>query len=387
MTAPSEERPRVLVVDDEPSVTAAVARVLRRGFDVTPTHSADEGLALIRRGPSFAVVISDFQMPGMDGAAFLREVRRVAPDTARVLLTGRTDLAAAVAAVNQGQIFRYLAKPPSPDVLTTVVTAATEHHRLLRGERELLEQTLQGSLKALLSLMALAQPAALGRTSRIKSHVTAIAERLDVADRWSLEIAALLSQVGCVTLPDDTMQKLARGQALTPREQEQVDRLPGIAATLVAGIPRLEPVREILRFQNTHFDGAASPEPGVAGAAIPLGARVLKVVLDYDLLETQGMAADAALAALEARPGGYDPAVLAAGRQVWLPADPRPIVREMRLADVRPGMVFANDVVGSSGVLLVARGQEVTDALLERVRYDWRGWAHSQHVVMLERWT
>lgn len=382
---PTELRPRVLCVDDDPFVIASVGRVLRRTFDVVGAPSAAAGLALVRQGPPFAVVVSDYQMPGLDGAAFLQQVRQLAPDTVRVLLTGRSDLAAAVAAVNQGQIFRFLAKPAAPEVLLPVITAAAEQYRLATAERELLEQTLHGSIKALISLLALVQPAALGRTGRLKRHVSALAERLDIPDRWSLEIAALLSQVGCVTLPAATMDKLARGQALAGEEATLVARLPSLAETLIAGIPRLELVRAILRHQDTHFDGTGSPHPRLSGAAIPLGARVLKAVLDFDALETRGVSAADALAVMAGRSGWYDPSVLAAGHDVWRRDAAPAATREVPLCEVRVGMIFATDLVAPDGMLLVARGQDVTPALVDRVRQDWSGWAATCRVAVTDR--
>jgi response regulator RpfG family c-di-GMP phosphodiesterase len=383
--APMEARPRVLCVDDDPFIPASVGRVLRRSFDVVGAHSAAAGLTLVRQGPPFAVVISDYQMPGMDGATFLQQVRQLAPDTVRVLLTGRSDLAAAVAAVNQGQIYRFLAKPAAPEVLLPVITAAAEQYRLATAERELLEQTLHGSIKALISLLALVQPAALGRTGRLKRHVSAFADRLEIPDRWSVEIAALLSQVGCVTLPAATMDKLARGQGLTGEEVTLVARLPSLAETLIAGIPRLELVRAILRHQDTHFDGTASPHPRVSGESIPLGARVLKAVLDFDALETQGVSAAEALAVMEGRRGWYDPAVLAAGHDVWRRDAAPATAREVPLRDVQVGMIFATDLVAPDGMLLVARGQDVTPALVDRVRHDWNAWAATRRVAVTDR--
>jgi len=314
----SGARPRVLCVDDDQLVTASLRRVLQRQFDVAVTNAAADALALlsssVARGPAFAVVVADYQMPDMNGAALLHQARQISPDTVRLLLTGRADPATAVSAVNEGQIFRFLSKPIAPDALVRAVQAAVDQHRLLTSERVLLEQTLHGSIKALISLLALARPTALGRTTRVKQHVSALAERVTVPDRWSLEIAALLSQVGWVTLPEPALQKLAAGEPLTDEEHALVADVPSVAERLIADIPRLEAVREILRFQDTRYDGVGSPTPGVAGDAIPVGARVLKVVLDFDLLELQGKSAAEALDVMAARTGWYDPEVLLALR-------------------------------------------------------------------------
>jgi hypothetical protein len=95
------------------------------------------------------------------------------------------------------------------------------------------------------------------------------------------------------------------------------------------------------------------------------------------------MSAALALDALERRSGLYDPVVLAALRRVCGVEQRTAVVQEMRLADVRPGMIFATDVIGTNGLLLVARGQEVTPSLVERIRNSWSGFATSTTVSVV----
>ena len=171
--------PRVLCVDDEPNVLAGLRRCLRGHFAVTTAVGGAAGLDALRAEGRFAVVVSDLRMPGMDGVAFLSQVRALAPDTVRVLLTGQADLEAAIASVNEGHIFRFLMKPCAPTQLLAAVDAAAEQHRLLTAERELLEQTLHGSIKALTEALALANPTSFGRATRLKQLVGEPEQLLD----------------------------------------------------------------------------------------------------------------------------------------------------------------------------------------------------------------
>jgi response regulator RpfG family c-di-GMP phosphodiesterase len=376
MSAPSGSgRPRVLCVDDEENVVAALSRALGLRYEVVTADSAAAGLARLASEPPFAVVISDLRMPGTDGATFLGRVRQLAPDTVRVLLTGNADLSAAVAAVNQGQLFRFLVKPCTAEALLGALSAAVEQHRLLTSERVLLEQTVHGSIKALTDLLAIVQPASFGRANRLKRHVEALAIELGVPDRWQVEVAALLSQVGYIVLPSEVAQRVHAGRRLTLAEQSLVERLPGLAEQLVASIPRLEAVRAILIHQKAPF------VPGETG--VPIGARMLRLAHDFDALESQGMSAAVALDTLESRSELYDPSVLEALRRLHGVVERASVVREMGLVDVRVGMVFATDVVGPNGVLLVARGQEVTANLLERIWNSWHGFATNLRVNMI----
>jgi response regulator RpfG family c-di-GMP phosphodiesterase len=364
-----DTRARILCVDDEPNVLDALRRTLHRTFDVTTAPGGEPGLAAIAAGPPFAVVVADMRMPGMNGAAFLARVRERAPDTVRVLLTGHADLADTIAAVNEGNIFRFLAKPCPPDTLLAALGAAVAQHRLVTAERVLLEQTLHGSVKLVTDLLALASPAAFGRATRLKQQVSRLADHLGgVPDRWQVEVAAMLSQIGGITLPAATAEKLYHGEALAAAEQEMVAALPRLAGQLLASIPRLEAVCDILRHQAARFDGAGAPPDQPRGARLPWGARALKIAVDFDLLETRGVAGAEAVQTLRGRAGCYDPDLLSAFGDMLGAGGAESEVLALRLHDVRTGMTFADDVTTRTGVLLIARGQEVTVSLLHRIR-------------------
>ncbi|MCG8555524.1 MAG: response regulator [Proteobacteria bacterium] len=361
----SHDKPRVLCVDDEPNVLDGLRRQLRRGFALTTAIGAPEGLAIMEREQPFSVVVSDLRMPRMDGIEFLRRVRTLQPDTVRILLTGNADLKAAIGAVNQGAIFRFLSKPCPSDLLTQAVKAACEQYRLVTAERVLLEQTLRGSVDALTEVLSLASPEAFGRASRLKQWATTLCKHLSLGDTWFIEVAAMLSQIGSVVLPPDTASKLYHGAELSDAEEAMVKRMPAVAERLLGSIPRLEPVGEILAAQHARFDGAGGGGP--RGESIPLGARLLKVVSDMDTLEARGLDVATAFQMLDGREGHYDPKLLALLKELRGHKGQRPAIQELPLSQVRPDMIFVEDVRAKTGVLLVARGQRATPELLERL--------------------
>ena len=358
--------PRVLCVDDEPHVLEALSRTLRKDYSVTVATSAVEAMELLDGSEPFAIVISDQRMPRVDGVTFLAEVRRRSPDSVRVLLTGYADTGAAIRAVNEGEVFRFLSKPAGRAELEHTLADAARHHQMLTAERVLLEETLHGSIKAVTDILALVNPAGFGRALRAKETVAALAQHLEAPDAWRIEIAAMLSQVGSVTLSNSTVHKLYHGLKLTLTESLAVARLPRVAADLVGNIPRMKEVSELLAGMDLRFDGS-NGEPGVKEEAIPLGSRMLKVALDFDVLECQGIPPAVAIEALRTREGWYDPALLDALAEVR-GAGPPPKVREIELRRVEPGMVLADDVHTETGILLVARGQQATPRMLDRIR-------------------
>ena len=377
--------PRVLCVDDDQFVLAGMQRMLHSKFDVHVASGPIAALQLIdeSRSSPFAVIVSDLAMPGVNGIALLKRARELAPDTVRVLLTGHANIDSAIAAVNDGAVFRFLTKPCGASALIGAVSAATEHHRLAMSERVLLEKTLHGSVKALIDILTLVNPSAFARGARLKRYVARVAGPLGVENQWEIEIAALLSRLGSVSLPTALVDKLHAGKELSADEQRLADSVPAMAASFIAEIPRLDGVHRILAFQGTGFDGSNSPRIGVRGEKIPLGARILKVATDLDALEARGMAAAVAIGALSECAEIYDPRVLRAFVSAIETEESPVCVRRMRLGEVVNGMVFAADVTGANGLLLAARGQEVGRALTERLRYSMPEVLLDQEVMMI----
>lgn len=347
---------RILFVDDEPNILDTFLRNLRRAFDVSTAEGPEQGLlALEGKGP-FAVVVSDLRMPGMDGITFLEHVRQRAPDAVRIILSGHGDFATAVASVNRGAVFRFLTKPCPPEELVGVLRDALRQHRLVVAERELLRGTLRGSVQVLTDVLALVNPEAFGRSERIRDLVVKMGARLEAKPLWQLELAAMLCQLGCVALPPDTLRKRLSGEALNAEEQQIWGMHPEIAANLLTNIPRLGEVAAMI--------GAQQMPPG---PDVPLGARILRAALDYDVELRRGLAPVQAVTALRTTPERYDPTVLDALAAGLAAASDVPM-REVPVAALRPGMVLARDLVNTEGTPLLLAGQRVSDASITRLR-------------------
>ena len=364
MTA--ESLPRILCVDDEQNVLDGLTRSLRNSFSVETALGGQAGLGILRTADPFAVIVSDFRMPHMSGAEFLAAARQIAPDSVRVLLTGQAGLDGAIAAVNEGNIFRFLTKPCPTDVLVKSLSGCVEQYRLVTAERVLLGQTLHGSIKALTDVLALSNPEAFGRATRVRRMVSELMADLKIPDQWAVEVACMLSQIGCVALPPKLQEKLYKGELVSKEEVQMVERASRVTEQLLANIPRLEPVREILNLHARHYTGDEKCGDGITGDALPWGARALKIVLDFDYLSSNHEARDS-LSVLASREGWYDPAILKAFMDSHGGEDKEVRYCDLRVREITPGMRFAQDVRSTKGVLLIARGQEVSDSLIERL--------------------
>jgi len=356
-------RPPILCVDDEQNILDGLSRTLRALYTVETALGGEQGIEALRTKGPFVAVISDLRMPGMSGVEFLSRARLISPDTVRVLLTGHGDMEAAITAVNDGNIFRFLTKPCSTEILAKSLAACAEQNRLVTSERVLLQQTLRGSIQALTDILALAEPAAFGRATRVRQSVVRLMEYFGATETWPVEVAAMLSQIGYVTLPPGAQEKVYRGDPLSDAERQMLDRIPKVIEQILANIPRLETVRDILRGHFLKFD-RTSASTDIAS----WGARALKIAVEYDMIEAQGGAQMHPFDVLRSRDGWYDPVILQAFAELHGSRRQEVVVHELRLRDLAVGMSFDEDVTSVRGLLLIARGQEVTPGLLERVR-------------------
>jgi len=358
---------KVLLVDDEPALLEGLSLHLRRRFDVTTATSGAQGLAAMRKHGPFAVVVSDMCMPAMVGTGFLVRARQLSPDTIRIVLTGDAD--AAIEAINEAEVFRFLRKPCPPDTLRAAVQAAADAHRSRVEEREQLAASLSGSVQILANLLALASPTAFGRAHRLRRHAVELAARLGVDDLTSIEMSALLSQIGCISLPNEVAERMYYGRELAPDERDLVQRLPELTASLLADIPHLDPVREIVRWQQAPYEspvGSSGSEP--RGEDLPLGARILKLALDYDVLETHRIAEAERIPKLQARAIEYDPRVLEAFTEMLSEKNMCGRPAQVGLRELQVGMVLADDLQTQRGRLLLARGLELTPGVLAHMQ-------------------
>ncbi len=357
---------KILCVDDDPQIIEGCRRGLRKKFRIDTALGPEAALEAIgSRGP-YAVVISDMRMPGMDGIQLLSRIRELAPDSVRMMLTGYADQGTTIEAVNEGNVFRFLTKPCPPETLTKALHDGITQYRLVTAEKELLGKTLRGSIKVLTDVLGLVNPVAFGRASRVRRVVCDLAAALEADDSWQIEIAAMLSQIGCVTLPPDTIEKVYHGVDLSEDQAKMFESHPAVGRDLVANIPRLERVAEIIACQENRFDDSTALPDGRTGKNIPLGSRILKVALDFDTFESQGLPKPAAFAHLQARSSWYDPDVLLALQGVIGVEDPFGVC-EVAVRDLTTDMILDEDVRTDSGLLLVAKGQEVGPALRQRL--------------------
>jgi response regulator RpfG family c-di-GMP phosphodiesterase len=362
---------RVLYVDDDPNILAACQRSLGRKLNITTLTNGIEGLELLRKEGPFAVILTDMRMPEIDGLEFLCAARKISPGTICMMLTGNADQETAMNAVNRGQIFRFLTKPCPQEVLHDALKSAIEQHRLISSEKELLQGTLTGSIKALSEVLGLVSPKAFARGGRIKPIVSAMVANLKLEHAWQYEIAAMLSQVGCIVLPPETIDKVFAGEELSSEEEAMYLAHPASGARLLAHIPRLDQCSKMIGEQFGRFDTMEAPDPGASGGAVALGAQMIRVATGFEALHCQGLARPVVIAKLREAGSEYNPGLVDIIETIPIPGiddGNRRTVVELRVLEIRVGMITHEDIVTTTGSLLVPKGNEITLSLVTRLK-------------------
>jgi response regulator RpfG family c-di-GMP phosphodiesterase len=356
---------KVLFVDDEENILHSIKRELRKRFEVHTAASGSEALEILKNEGPFAVIVSDMRMPLMDGIQLLAAVKDQYPETVRMMLTGNADQETAIEAVNKGQIFRFLNKPCPTSTLVIAIALAQRQYRLITAEKELLDKTLMGSVTVLSEILSLASPIAFSSGLRVKSIVGEIARKLQLKNIWQFEISALMSQIGCITLPPDTLNKLYTGQDMDTEEMKMYRDHPLTGSRLLEKIPRLETVAAIIAHQLLPYE--SFEECKDLKEEICTGAQILKISTDFDAFLHRGSNRSEALNQLQKRPTEYNPKLVKVLSGIKLtPENEKVLAVDIR--DMSVGMITEQDIVASNGMLIAPKGQEITWSLIKGLK-------------------
>jgi len=370
-----QDKQKILFVDDEPNVLNAFKRQFRNDYDIDIALGGETALKYIEENGPYAVMVTDMNMPVMDGIELLKRVNALAPDTVRMMLTGYADMRIALTALNQGNIYRFLTKPCTVDELAEVVKDGLRQYRLVTAEKELLQKTLTGSVKILTDIIAMMDQASFGAALKARPLIRELCKLLDVDNSWDVELAGMLSRIGMVAVPSSVKEKLNQGKKLEAEERGMLDRVPEVSSQLLAQIPRLGRVASIVKYHQKDFSGGGVPHGTPMGNDIPFGARILRVVNDFKELESkEKSSAGDLIAVMQKHSDLYDPVVLKAFSALFNESRQKEVGVEafkgieVTLEELLPGHMVLADIVTRQNTLLISRGHILTQLSVERIK-------------------
>jgi len=364
---------RILFVDDEKNVLDAYQRQFRKIFKVETALGGDEGLKIILSSNPFVVIVADFNMPGMNGIEFLANVKEQTPNSVRMMLTGNANIDTSIKAVNEGSIFRFLTKPCPPETLNTALLAGIEQYRLITAEKELLENTLKGSVRLLTEILSMLNPEAFGRAIRLRDSIKLVGKALKIKNMWELELASMLFQIGYVSIPPGILFKHLSRRILSNKENDIISKIPMVSSELINNIPRLGSVAKIVLYHNKRFDGTGFPSDSVKGKEIPIGSRILKVLSDLEQAESENISRIEAISKLRSRKGWYDPDIINCIFKTFtleVEKNSASLTETLSLgiANLRVGDLLLSNILDINGRVLIATRSIISQTLLIRLK-------------------
>jgi len=354
---------KILCVDDEEAILRGFKLNLNNKFELHFASDGIEGLELFKREGGFATVLSDMRMPRMSGAEMLHEIKKIDSEVVTVLLTGHTDFESAMAAVNDGNVFRMLSKPCPPDVLRKVLKDAIEQYDLITSKRILLDQTLRGAVDALSQSLAITQPLFFGRAQRVRRMANGLAEAVQLVESWRVGVAAIFSQLAYLSIPNHWSESVYYRKDLKPELKAMLKDLPEETLKIIDLIPGLTDIREIL--QRIDIQPKFEMDDG---SGIRTAASILRVALDYDYYQEQGHADALIIQTLISRADTYDQKITEALSQ-FIDADSNSYsLEEIDTKDLAEGMRLNQDLLLEDSMLIASSGADIDRSLLKIVR-------------------
>ena len=395
----------VLCVDDEPNIVAALRRVFRGSGHRVLTATSGAAALVLLEAETVELVITDMRMPEMDGAQLLAQVRQRWPDIGRVLLTGYTDMASTVAAINLGEVYRYLSKPWNDAEVLGTARQVFERHAMRRETLRLQALTQQqnaqlAELNATLELKVAARTSELtaangqvrrnyltsikvfsnlielrgggalgGHARRVASLAQQMAQAMgaSAADAQQVMVAGLLHDMGQICLPDAVLALPV--ERFDAAQHAHYRRHPMLAEQALTAMDDMQAVAAMIRSHHERHDGRGFPD-ALAGSAIPLGARILAVADCYDDLQSGHLGAvrspaQAKLLVLQGRGERFDPQVVDAFvRSLGAGQAGIRATRSVTSDQLEPGMTLARELLSPDGVMLLPADQVLNPDLI-----------------------
>lgn len=399
----------LLCVDDEANILSSLRRLFRpAGYKVLVATSGAEALEILEREP-VDLIISDMRMPVMDGATLLAIVRERWPQALRILLTGYADMESTIAAINRGEIFRYISKPWDDTDVLLVVKSALERKELEREKARLealtarqnqelkalnasleqkveertaelklanerLKQNFLVSIKMFSGLIELREGGVAGHSRRVADLCRKLAAKLelDAKAQQDVFLAALLHDIGKIGFPDALLAKPV--STMSGEDMGRYRKHPLAGESALMPLNEFKEAAKVVRSHHERFDGQGFPD-GLQGFGIPVGARILAVVNDYDalingMLSAKRMTPEEAKALLvQSRNKRYDAQVVDAFIEMLGGLDKEQF-KDLVLpaSSLEPGMVLARDLINRDGTLLLAADYMLDATLIRQIQ-------------------
>jgi len=368
------EQPKktILIVDDMPENLDYLDGILSSDYNVKVALNGFIALKIAIQKPSPDLILMDIMMPDMDGYQACEKLKssKETSGIPLIFVTAKNEVDDETKGFKLGAV-DYITKPFHPEIIKQRVRT---HLRLKEAESELqllLKQTLFNSIKVLMEILSLSNSHIFHTASRINRYIKKISVFLNLKDSLNIELAALLSQIGYVTLPPDIMEKYnkSRQADLLTDQIDMIKQVPAIGAELIAKIPRMESVAIMIKNQDKSFADYAMTDDLDKISVTDLGSQMLKAVIDFDKQFLEGASPNIILEQFYKQRGMYNPKILSGLKKIIQEGQVERNIKRIEITSLEEGMILDENIYDKDNVLLVKKGLEFTAPILHRLHH------------------
>jgi response regulator RpfG family c-di-GMP phosphodiesterase len=259
---------KILFIDDDEIVLESYMARYRKEYKVLIANTPDKALQFVYSTDDFSVIISDMKMIGMSGIELLSRIKNLSPFSARIMLTGYTQADIAIDAVNKGEIFRFLSKPCSAEIMDKAIRDGIIIYKSITKDKKIIQDLLKGSIKVLIDSVRISNPRSYERSIRIRNISRRIAQDIKMNSSVDIEIAAMICLIGYIGIDKNIIDKFENGVQLSSEEDKVFHQYPLIGASLIKNIPKMDNVSRIIEYHLCKYEDYMPVESSILSIAI-----------------------------------------------------------------------------------------------------------------------
>lgn len=350
------ENADILIVDDMPENLQLLSQILKeKNYKVRTLPNGKLVMKAIENSRPDLILL-DITMPEISGYEVCKMIKEKYKDIPVIFISALNDIFDKVKGFNVGGV-DYITKPFQVEEVYARINVHLELKNAKDEIQLLLTKTLTGSIKMMTELLANSKPEVFAQASRLKRHAQKLNEKLFIFDGYKTELAAMLSVVGLVSIPEAIIDKKYSGKQLEVDEKLVYDSAIKDGVMLIRNIPRMEEIAEMIY-----------PIKDENKSNKPTGREILNVIIDFDNYLLSEEVSEAAISKMLNNKIKYNPLVLETFIE-YIRVECSEKIRRIFIRDIKLGMIILEDIMTDTNIKVMPKNTTITSHSLNVISY------------------